>query len=82
MMNEKTKKRISKFMSLVLEGGFTYLDHRQYDRLGPEWLPRATDADTGEDLGHVVYPRYPYPEEECITREIEASAACQQVVGS
>lgn len=76
----------NKFMSLVLEGGFTYLDARQYGRLGPDgpwadWLPRATDADTGEDLGHVVYPRYPYPEEECITREIESSAACQQVIG-
>lgn len=70
----------NKFMSLVLEGGFTYLDHRQYDRL--DRLPRAFDLDTGEDLGHVTYPRYPYPEQECITREIESSEACQQVVGN
>jgi hypothetical protein len=69
----------NKFMSLVLEGGFTYLDHRQYGWL--DRLPRARDADTGEDLGHVTYPRYPYPEEECITRGIEATAACQEVVG-
>lgn len=70
----------NKFMSLVLEGGFTYLDHRQYG--WTDRLPRATDSDTGEDLGHVVYARYPYPESECITRGIETSAACQAVVGN
>jgi len=76
----------NKFMSLVLEGGFTYLDARQYGRLGPDgqwadWVPRAKEADTGADLGHVVFPRYPFPEQECITREIETSQACQVVVG-
>lgn len=76
----------NKFMSLVLEGGFTYLDAREYGRLGPsgkwaDWLPRAKDADTGADLGHVVYPKYPFPEQECITREMETSQACQVVVG-
>jgi hypothetical protein len=70
----------NKFMSLVLEGGFTYLDHRQYGRL--DLLPRATDADTGADLGHVVYPRYPYPTNECLARDITDSAACQIVVGT
>ena len=70
----------NKFMSLVLEGGFTYLDYRQYgitDR-----LPRQMDVDTGEDLLHVVFPRYPYPTQECVTREMETSEACQVVVGN
>ena len=70
----------NKFMSLILENGSQYLDYIQYgisDR-----LPRAKDADTGEDLGHVVYPRFPYPTQECITREIETSEACQVVVGN
>ena len=70
----------NKFMSLVLEGGFTYLDHRQYrwtDR-----LPRAKDADTGEDLGHVVFPRFPYPQQECVSRGIAETEACQPVHGN
>jgi hypothetical protein len=62
--------------SLMWEGGFTYLDARQYDRMGdtPEELPRVAD-------NHVVYPRYPYPNNECIARGIESDPGCQPVFG-
>lgn len=62
--------------SLMWEGGFTYLDARQYDRMGdtPEELPRVAD-------NHVVYPRYPYPNNECVARGIESDEGCQPVFG-
>lgn len=62
--------------SLMWEGGFTYLDARQYDRMGntPSELPRAAP-------NHVVYPRYPYPNNECIARGIEDDEGCQPVLG-
>ena len=78
--DQLTEILYNKFMSLVLEGGFTYLDARQYDRL--DRLPRARDADTGEDLGHVVFRRYPYPTNECLARDITTELACQPVVGT
>lgn len=62
--------------SLMWEGGFTYLDARQYGRTGdtPDQLPRAAPD-------HVVYPRYPYPLQECLARGIESDPGCQPVVG-
>lgn len=66
----------NKRYSLMWEGGFTYLDARQYDRMGdtPDELPRVAD-------NHVVYPRYPYPTNECIARGIESDPGCQPVEG-
>lgn len=49
----------NKFMSLVLEGGFTYLDARQYGRT--DALPRARDD-------HVVFQQLPFPQNECLAR--------------
>jgi hypothetical protein len=62
--------------SLMWEGGFTYLDARQYDRMGddPAELPRAAP-------NHVVYPRFPYPINECQARDMLSAPGCQPVVG-
>lgn len=62
--------------SLMWEGGFTYLEARQYDRMGddPAELPRAAP-------NHVVYPRYPYPINECHARDMLSDVGCQPVVG-
>ena len=49
----------NKFMSLTLEGGFTYLDARQYGRT--DALPRARD-------NHVVFLQLPFPQNECLAR--------------
>ena len=49
----------NKFMSLTLEGGFTYLDARQYGRT--DALPRARDD-------HVVFLQLPFPQNECLAR--------------
>lgn len=49
----------NKFMSLALEGGFTYFDARQYGRT--DQLPRAR-AD------HVVFLQLPFPQNECLAR--------------
>ncbi len=49
----------NKFMSLVLEGGFTYLDARQYGRTDD--LPRALP-------NHVVFLQLPFPQNECLAR--------------
>jgi hypothetical protein len=67
----------NKRYSLMYEGGFTYLDARQYDRMGdtPDELPRVAE-------NHVVYPRYPYPNSECLARGIESDPGCQPVFGS
>lgn len=62
----------NKRYSLVWEGGFTYLDARQYDRL--DQLPRALPS-------HVVYPRYPFPTNECLARDMMSAPACQPVEG-
>ena len=50
----------NKFMSLTLEGGYTYFDARQYGRT--DQLPRAR-AD------HVVFPQLPFPQNECLARD-------------
>jgi len=62
--------------SLMFEGGFTYLDAMQYGRTAdqPDQLPRLDET-------HVVYPRYPYPNNECLARGIEDDAGCQPVEG-
>lgn len=62
--------------SLMWEGGFTYLDAMQYGRTAdtPDELPRVAD-------NHVVYPRYPYPDNECLARGIESDEGCQPVFG-
>ncbi len=62
--------------SLMWEGGFTYLDARQYDRMGddPAELPRAAP-------NHVVYPRFPYPINECQARGMLNDVGCQPVPG-
>jgi hypothetical protein len=62
--------------SLMWEGGFTYLDARQYDRMGddPAELPRAAP-------NHVVYPRFPYPINECTARDMLNDVGCQPVPG-
>ena len=49
----------NKFMSLVLEGGFTYFDARQYGRTDD--LPRAQPE-------HVVFLQLPFPQNECLAR--------------
>lgn len=49
----------NKFMSLALEGGFTYFDARQYGRT--DQLPRARD-------NHVVFLQLPFPQNECLAR--------------
>ena len=49
----------NKFMSLTLEGGFTYLDARQYGRT--DALPRARND-------HVVFLQLPFPQNECLAR--------------
>lgn len=66
----------NKRYSLMWEGGFTYLDARQYDRMGdaPDQLPRALP-------NHVVYPRFPYPNNECLARQMESDPGCQPVFG-
>ena len=62
--------------SLMFEGGFTYLDAMQYGRTAdqPDELPRLDET-------HVVYPRYPYPNNECLARGIEDDPGCQPVEG-
>ena len=49
----------NKFMSLALEGGFTYYDARQYGRT--DQLPRARSD-------HVVFQQLPFPQNECLAR--------------
>ena len=49
----------NKFMSLALEGGFTYFDARQYGRT--DQLPRARSD-------HVVFLQLPFPQNECLAR--------------
>ena len=49
----------NKFMSLALEGGFTYFDARQYGRT--DQLPRARND-------HVVFLQLPFPQNECLAR--------------
>jgi len=55
----------NRFMSLYFEGGFHYFDMRQYDKL--DELPRALPD-------HRVYPGFPYPDNECLARDIPSSA--------
>jgi len=57
----------NKLMSLLWEGGFHYLDMRQYDRLDD--LPRALPE-------HGVYPGFPYPQNECLARDIANQPEC------
>jgi len=57
----------NKLLSLLWEGGFQYLDYRQYDLL--EQLPRARP-------NHGVYPGYPYPVNECLARDIMDQEEC------
>ena len=57
----------NKLMSLLWEGGFHYLDMRQYDRLAE--LPRAA-------ANHGVYPGFPYPQNECLARDIMNQPEC------
>lgn len=66
----------NKRYSLVWEGGFTYLDARQYDRMGddPDELPRALSD-------HVVYMGFGFPQNECIARGIEGTPPCQPIDG-
>ncbi|MCA9737451.1 MAG: RagB/SusD family nutrient uptake outer membrane protein [Gemmatimonadota bacterium] len=57
----------NKLLSLLWEGGFAYLDMRQYDRL--DELPRARP-------NHGVYPGFPYPQNECLARDISGQPEC------
>ncbi|MDP2478929.1 MAG: RagB/SusD family nutrient uptake outer membrane protein [Candidatus Palauibacterales bacterium] len=63
--------------SLMFKGGFTYLDARQYDRMGdnPDELPRARSFDK-------VFTRYPYTDDECDARGMNSDPGCQPVPGS
>lgn len=66
----------NKRYSLMWEGGFTYLDARQYDRMGdePDELPRALSD-------HVVYMGFGFPQNECIARGVEGTPPCQPIEG-
>jgi len=55
----------NRFMSLYFEGGFHYFDMRQYDKL--DELPKALPD-------HKVYPGFPYPDNECLARDLSSSA--------
>jgi len=57
----------NKLLSLLWEGGFQYLDYRQYDIL--DELPRARP-------NHGVYPGFPYPVNECLARDIMNQEEC------
>ncbi len=57
----------NKLLSLLWEGGFQYLDYRQYDMLAE--LPRAA-------ANHGVYPGFPYPVNECLARDIMSQVEC------
>ncbi len=57
----------NKLYSLLWEGGFQYLDLRQYGKL--DELPRAQP-------NHGVYPGFPYPLNECLARDIMNQVEC------
>jgi len=57
----------NRLYSLLWEGGFHYYDMRQYDRL--DQLPRALP-------NHGVYPGFPYPQNECLARDIMGQPEC------
>lgn len=57
----------NRLLSLLWEGGFHYLDMRQYGRL--DELPRARP-------NHGVYPGFPYPQNECLARDIMGQPEC------
>ncbi len=57
----------NKLLSLLWEGGFQYLDYRQYRLL--DELPRARPS-------HGVYPGFPYPVNECLARDIMNQPEC------
>lgn len=57
----------NKLRSLLWEGGYQYLDYRQYDLL--DELPRAAE-------NHGVYPGFPYPSNECLARDIMSQVEC------
>lgn len=61
----------NKRYSLLFEGGFTYIDAFQYDRL--DELPRALPA-------HVVFTRLNWPASECLQRGL-TDGPCGTVVG-
>lgn len=61
----------NKRYSLLWEGGFTYFDAFQYDRLG--LLPRALPD-------HVVFNRLNFPANECLARNLN-TGPCGTVIG-
>ena len=62
----------NKLYSLLWEGGYQYLDMRQYDKL--DELPRARP-------NHKVYPGFPYPRNECLARNLENAPQCATIFG-
>ncbi|MEX2526527.1 MAG: hypothetical protein WEA09_02720 [Gemmatimonadota bacterium] len=63
----------NRFMSLFHQGGFHYLDMRQYDKLNE--LPRALPI-------HKVYLGFPYPLNECLARDIMSGPECEEQLGT
>jgi hypothetical protein len=55
----------NKFMSLIVEGGYTYFDLRQYGLLASVKAVIDTGANPGPE---VVYDHIPFPDNECLAR--------------
>lgn len=69
----------NKRYSLLWEGGFTYLDAFQYNKL--DELPRLTKAELGGDFeDHVIFTRLGWPQNECLARGM-TSGPCGTIVG-
>ena len=54
-----------KFMSLIVEGGYTYFDLRQYGLLDSL---KAVIPNASNSANEVVYQHIPFPSNECLAR--------------
>ena len=64
----------NKFMSLIVEGGYTYFDLRQYGLLDSLKAVINTAANPGPE---VVYDHIPFPDNECLARPSLGTGADQ-----